>query len=159
MILAGTGHRPSKLGGYSFQAQYHLNAFALSQLSALRPSLVISGMAQGWDQALALAAVSLSIPFHAYVPCPGQQLLWPPAARSAYTNILARAARVHTISPSYTPSAMQARNIAMVNACTDLLALWDGSPGGTANCLAYARTATPSVTIHQAWPAWQSFTP
>lgn len=155
MILAGTGHRPQKLGGFSPSVQASLRSFAFYYLDTLRPSLVISGMALGWDQALASAAVALSIPFDAYVPCPGQESVWPASSQAEYRDLISRAHSVRVICPSYSPAAMQARNVAMVDACTDLLALWDGTSGGTANCLAYARTRP--VTILNVWSKWLSF--
>ena len=154
MILAGTGHRPPKLGGYSPAAFSRVLSLCSESLSQLAPSLVISGMALGFDQALAQAALDLSIPFDAFVPCPSQPCLWPASSRALYDHLLSRARSVRIISPTYSPSCMQARNVAMVNACTDLLALWDGSPGGTANCLAYARTRP--IVIHN---RWSFFTP
>lgn len=39
----------------------------------------------------------------------------------------------------YSPEKMQRRNAWMVDHCDFLLACWDGSPGGTGNCMAYAR--------------------
>lgn len=55
MILAVTGHRPNKLGGYSKQAYRKLVKIAEVNLKKLNPDKVISGMALGWDQALAQA--------------------------------------------------------------------------------------------------------
>ena len=156
MILAGTGHRPHKLGGYSPKIQTDLRFFAYHYLDTLKPHRVISGMAQGWDQALAAAAIALSIPLDAYIPCPGQESPWPAAAQAEYQRLLAQASSVRVVSPRYSPSAMHARDRAMVDACTDLLALWDGSPeSGTGRTIAYARTRP--VTILNVWSKWQTF--
>lgn len=140
ITLAGTGHRPDKLGGYDPLVTKRVNEFAIRALRHYQPSTVISGMAQGWDMALAQAAVTLGIPFHAYVPFEGQELVWPSATRLYYKALLEQAQHVVICSPGgYSPAAMQRRNIQMVNACDFLLALWDGSPGGTANCINYAQ--------------------
>jgi hypothetical protein len=68
--LAVTGHRPKDLGGYSDAAFVKLVAFAKNNLGKWQPRIeyVITGMAQGWDQAVAQACVELGLPFHAYVP-------------------------------------------------------------------------------------------
>lgn len=55
MIVAGTGHRPNKLGGYGDDVFERLVALARTYLWHMEPWHVISGMALGWDQALAQA--------------------------------------------------------------------------------------------------------
>ena len=58
MNVAGTGHRPNKLGGYDDDIYQRLVTLAMTYLEETRPKRVISGMALGWDQALAEAAVN-----------------------------------------------------------------------------------------------------
>jgi len=41
--------------------------------------------------------------------------------------------------PEYKASKMQKRNIWIVDNSDGLVAVWDGTPGGTANCVEYAR--------------------
>ena len=77
MILAATGHRPDKLGGYSHDILVRLTEFAQHQIRVLGPEKVISGMALGWDQAVALATISLEIPLIAAIPFEGQESVWP----------------------------------------------------------------------------------
>lgn len=145
-ILAGTGHRPNKLGGYSASASNRLRELAISELRRIEPSIVISGMAIGWDQALAEAAITLQIPLHAYTPFIGQEAAWPFESRSRFNRIMARASRVVVVSPgNYAAWKMQRRNERMVDDCTVLLALWDGSDGGTANCVRYAQRVQRSI--------------
>lgn len=139
--LAVTGHRPNKLGGYTQQAHDRLLKLAISELTEIKPSRVITGMALGWDQAIAEAAIELSLPFSAYVPCDGQQSCWPTESQKIYDNLLSNAAEIIIVSPGpYAAWKMHARNKAMVNACERLLALFSGSPGGTASCVTYAET-------------------
>ena len=40
---------------------------------------------------------------------------------------------------------MQLRNEAMVNDCDLLLALWNGTSGGTANCIRYANSVKREI--------------
>lgn len=152
MIIACTGHRPSKL-----PTSYNLKpliTLAGQWLDENRPDIVISGVALGWDQAVALAAIERGIPVHAYVPFIGQADAWPPAAHATYQKILQACAEVRVISPGgYSPDKMQRRNEAMVNDCDLLLALWDGGPkGGTANCIAYAEIE--GCKIVNLWPKY-----
>lgn len=156
MILCGTGHRPDKLGGYSEEAGELLASFATSQLIKLKPSLVISGMALGWDTALAKAAVELDIPFHAYIPFAGQDIRWPNISKYQYHELLAKAQHVKYCSEEgYAVWKMQKRNECMVNDSNLVLALWNGSAGGTGNCVGYAsKTGTEILNV---WDEYEEF--
>lgn len=140
MIVAATGHRPDKLGGYSDTVAFRLGLVASRWLEEQQHiEYVISGMALGWDQSVAHACIQLGIPFHAYVPFKGQEGRWPHSARMHYEFLLSMAAEVKIISGSgYQGWKMQVRNQAMVDKCNLVLALWNGTSGGTANCIAYA---------------------
>lgn len=153
MILAGTGHRPNKLGGYGTGTTERLVKLATKYLVELKPDVVISGMALGWDQALALAATQQDIEWWAYVPFKGQDNFWPPKSKELYHILLGQADVVRIVSPNgYHPQTMQVRNRAMVDDCDKLLALWSGTPGGTANCLQYAREiGKPVINIWDEW--------
>lgn len=156
VVVAGTGHRPTRLGGYSDAAFNRLVRFAEDRLLGLGPDSVISGMAQGWDQALAQACVNLGIPFDAAVPFSGQEDRWPGPARARYSRLLGLACSVCVVCEGgYAPWKMQRRNEHMVDNCTHLLALCDGSPGGTSNCLEYAMGK--GVAIVNAWEEWVKF--
>lgn len=153
MIVAATGHRPAKLGGYGPDAARRRLVLARSWLEVVRPTRVVSGMALGWDQDWAQAAVDLGIPFVAAVPFIGQERAWPELSQRTFAVLLARAAEVVIVSPGgYSPGAMHARNHWMVDRCDLLAALWDGSSGGTADCVGYAeRVGRPMVNL---WPSW-----
>lgn len=144
-ILAATGHRPNKLGGYGIPAMRKLEHFARSYLKS-RPEIIqgnlhlISGMALGWDTAWALAAIELQIPFIAAVPFTGQERQWPTESQKMYGLILQKASTVVLVSEGlYAPTMMQERNEWMVDHCDEVVALWDGSRGGTYNCIQYAK--------------------
>lgn len=155
MIIAATGHRPDKLGGYSDAIAEKLMRLAWGALLSERPEGVISGMALGWDTAVARAAIMLGIPLIAAVPFKGQEHQWPALAQYDYRKLLARAARVEIISlGDYSARAMQRRNEWMVDESNRLLALWDGSSGGTANCVAYAGRKDREVI--NLWGEWSA---
>lgn len=145
-IIAGTGHRPDRLGGYGDAVAERLIALATASLREQKPSTVISGMALGWDMALAEAAFRLGIPFHAYLPFVGQEAKWRLASQQQFQTLLGNASVVvECCDPGYASWKMHRRNEYMVEACDVLLALWDGSNSGTGNCIAYARNAGRKV--------------
>lgn len=91
----------------------------------------------------------MGVPFVAAVPCESQDSPWPRESQQIYQRLLFRAYRVFVISPGrYAPWKMQKRNEWIVNNSEALLACWDGSDGGTANCVRYAeRRQRPIVRI------------
>lgn len=136
VIVAGTGHRVDKI-------EHRINEVMAAipiVLDELKPTRIISGMALGFDQLLAGWARALRIPWTAAIPFPGQHLRWPAHHQDAYHKLLEDASDIVVVSPSYEgPWVMQKRNEWMVDNCNILLACWDGSDGGTANCLKYAK--------------------
>ena len=141
MIIAFTGHRPDKLGNWD-----PLHPVVTRVYKALRdglasnwPLYAISGMAQGVDTWAVETCIEMGIPFVAAVPCDNWGEQWPTFARSRYHTLMNKAKEIHVISPGpYKPWKMQRRNEWMVDHCSLLLAVHDGSSGGTYNCLAYA---------------------
>ncbi|RWE37428.1 SLOG family protein [Mesorhizobium sp.] len=152
MIIAATGHRPPKLGGYGQDVRRELFNLAMDYLEAERPASVISGMALGWDQAFALAAVMCGIPLTAAVPFEGQHLRWPADSQRRFELLLSEATTVHIVSDIPGDRAMQKRNEWMVDQANKMCALWDGSWGGTFNCLRYAKKVQRPVD--NLWDRW-----
>lgn len=154
MIIAGTGHRPNKLGGYGYLASVKREQLARNWLSTYVPTLVISGMALGWDQALAQAATQEGISFDAYIPFKGQERMWPKESQNIYSNLLCHARKIiYVCDPGYAPWKMQKRNETMIDACDQVLALFDGSKGGTWNCIQYAESK--GKIINNCWSDWE----
>lgn len=154
MILAGTGHRLDKLGGYRDVRAFENTVWlAKKVLSEMQPAHVISGMALGWDQALAMGAINLGIPFTAAVPYLGQERRWPEAAVALYRTILERAHTVKYVSEGgHSFEKLQIRNEWMVNNCDQVLALFNGSRGGTRNCILYAQAVgKPVINVWDRW--------
>lgn len=149
MIICGTGHRPNKLGGYSLETEHNLFRLARHWIAGNKPTSVISGMAMGWDMALAHAAIHLDTPLIAAVPFKGQENMWPTETQNFYAQLLERANEVvYVCEDGYAPWKMQVRNVWMVDHADVVLALWDGSKGGTGNCVAYAnKVSKPIVNL------------
>lgn len=156
MILAATGHRPDKLGGYSSDVENRLRLLAHRYLAKTKPSFVISGMALGWDQAVAGASLLAGIPYVAAIPFEGQERKWPARSQEVYRELLIQAARIHVVTSSgWSRDAFQRRNEWMVDHCDHLVALWNGSSGGTGNCLVYAKYR--NKPWDNLWDEWQYF--
>lgn len=148
MIVAFTGHRPDKLGGYKVPnpTYNHVCQQIEKTLLELNPEKVISGMALGVDQWAAYISYKLKIPFLAAVPFERQYSAWPEKSRKTYNKLLDIASEVVIVSPGgYSSLKMQTRNEWMVNHCDKLIAVWNGSDGGTGNCVKYAKTINKEI--------------
>lgn len=146
-VDCGTGHRPDKLEVCGLKAYSDLQfqilvATARHALLERRPTRVISGMALGWDLALAVAALDLGILLTCAIPYEGQETTWhkSPHMIALYRDILRRADRVVVVCPpGYSSEKLQQRNVYMVDNSDEVMALYNGEKfGGTYNCLTYA---------------------
>lgn len=155
MIICGTGHRPNKLGGYGQEVKEDLNTVAMQWLSSYKLDKVISGGALGWDQALAIAAWDLGIPLTMALPFKDFDSKWPAKSRKflAYLNKNAHEV-VYVCEDGYAPWKMQKRNEWMVDNSDGVLALWDGSDGGTHNCIKYAMKV--GKPINNLWEQYET---
>lgn len=148
LIVCGTGHRPDKLiGEYENwkEHQYQLIEFAEIVIEEYNPDVVISGMALGWDLCLAQAAINKFKRLEAALPCRNQTVGWKPDDIRWHQEILKLAAKTTVISEGYTNWCMHKRNEFMVDESQMILALWDGSDGGTSNCVKYAKKKNKKV--------------
>jgi uncharacterized phage-like protein YoqJ len=108
---------------------------------------IVTGGALGIDQDAARIAHKHKKPFVVAIPCLNQEKMWPATAQQQYQKMLTFASKVHYVSDKeYTANCMQKRNEWMVDNCDVLVAVWDGSKGGTENCIRYAELV--GRTIH-----------
>jgi len=142
MTISVTGHRPDKLGSeYDMKGPISRNIYSTLEciIAQLKPSLMITGMALGVDMIFANLAIRQNIPFIAAIPFEGQQKKWPLKSQQLYNRILSYAKeKVVVCEGGYEPWKMQKRNEWMVDRSDLLIAVWDGSKGGTYNCVNYA---------------------
>ena len=156
MIIGITGHRPPGLGcGYDIpNPVYDKVCQALSdKFTELKADKIISGMALGTDQWVAMTAVKMSIPFIAAVPCDGQDSQWPDESKAKFKLLLDGAAEVVIVLPGpYAPEKMHLRDRWIVDHSDMLVAVWNGYPkGGTFGTIRYAQkqqTKRPDYKIH-----------
>jgi len=103
-------------------------------------------MALGWDTALAEAALNNNIYLVVAIPFKGQECMWSKQSQDIYNNIISKANERIIVCPgAYHVSKMQIRNEWMVDHCDTLLALWDGTNGGTGNCIKYANSINKPI--------------
>ena len=96
----------------------------------------ISGMAQGCDLYFAEAALALreqypELTVEGAVPCPAQADRWPEHQRRRWRDILARCDLESVMQQHYDRFCMLRRDRYMVDRSAAVLAVFDGTPGGT----------------------------
>ena len=105
-----------------------------------------SGMARGVDTIFATQALRMGIPLYAVIPFQDFDAAWDDADRRILENLLQSAKHVETVCDIGSKAAFQARNMWLVDNCDLLLAYHvPGKTGGTANCIAYARSVVKSI--------------
>jgi uncharacterized phage-like protein YoqJ len=170
VTLVVTGHRPPRLGlDYSPESNRVLTEFAQEQLlqfiqlsicKGLRLARVISGMAQGWDQAVAHATLLLEHPLVCALPFDDHGSNWPEEARRRHDAILTRSEEQVVVTPGKFRGgkAYIARDEWMVERAAGdghgvVMALWDGvESGGTWQTVRYARMR--GMTVWSTWAHW-----
>lgn len=159
-----TGHRPTEFGGYDEslpQICYIKNALRDKIESAILNGYdtFISGMACGVDMWAAEAVIELQgkyshIKLVAAIPFAEQASVWPEHTQERWTGIITKASETKYVSPSgYAAWKMQVRNVWMVDHASLVIAVWNGAPGGTNNCIVYAKqtdTAIEYIDMHTA---------
>ena len=163
MVIGVTGHRPEKLGGDYYEVNSLTNIeivqmmmrFILNKvchdpiLGVFKTSekvKLITGMALGADLLFAETALLLKNMYpdrfilECAVPCYNHTSRWQDKkVIKRYNEILEEADSVKIVSErNYDDYVMQIRNEYIVDNSDVLLAIWNGSKGGTRNCVEYA---------------------
>jgi len=149
-ICCYTGHRPKK---FTFQYnEQHPDCIKIKTLirqeteKAIKDGYdyFISGMALGVDMWAAEAVLELKkkyphIKLESAVPCLNQERTWPVPFQQRYRNILNQADVVNYVNKeAYQPYLMIQRDKYMVDKSSMLIAVFDGSKGGTKHTFDYA---------------------
>lgn len=162
--LTVTGHRPNKLGRELYEwntqlSEKYIEFFKryISQYldEVQEPVMCRSGMALGVDTMFAIAVLrlrneGLNVSLECCIPCSNHSSNWIKSSIDLYDKILQAADKVTYVSNElYTSWCMQARNEYMVDGCDRVLAVWDGTSGGTGNCVNYAKKQSKEINrIH-----------
>ena len=144
-----TGHRPDKLPwGLDERdprcaAIKHSLAREIEGLYRRGFRHFISGMAMGCDLYFAEAALALKEKYpelmvEGAIPCPTQADRWPEAQRRRRQSILERCDLETVVQQHYDRFCMLRRDRYMVDRSAAILAVFDGTPGGTQYTLNYA---------------------
>ena len=144
-----TGHRPDKLP-WGLDERDPRCAALKQSLSRELEGLYrrgfrhfISGMAMGCDLYVAEAALELrekhpGLTVEGAVPCPTQADRWPDELRRRWRDILDRCDLETVVQRHYDRYCMHRRDRYMVDRSVVVLAVFDGTPGGTQYTLNYA---------------------
>jgi uncharacterized phage-like protein YoqJ len=145
-----TGHRPNK---FAFRYnEEHEDCVKIKELITQEVEVAIaegyvtfiSGMALGVDMWAAEAVLMHRkeyphIKLIAAVPCQNQERMWPKASQDRYNAILAEADEVVLVTDApYNPKTMIDRDQWMVDRSDRIIAVFDGSDGGTKHTYDYA---------------------
>ena len=171
--LCFTGHRPDKLGGYNPNNPIMLDL--KQKLTALIEQLIVekgishfyTGGALGVDQLAfwcvhALKAKYPHIQNIVAIPFKNQSIKWSPAQQKSYEEMLSLADEVIDVShipaydskeapdlpiESFSSKKMHKRNEYMVDQARFVIAVYDGTNGGTSNCYRYAKKNERTVYV------------
>jgi ribA/ribD-fused uncharacterized protein len=154
-ILTLTGHRPDKLFGYDISDENYdrIAKELIEYCKKHNIDTIVSGMALGFDQVGAQAALDAGIKLVAAVPFEGQESTWRSKEdKERYNEILARADLVVYVSSSKPRNKSEAarmlneRNEWMIHNGDSVYALYNGDEkGGTANAVRYAENMGKKV--------------
>ncbi len=159
MKVSFTGHRPDKfLGKYdeSHPQTVAVKAILMNSISRLiHEGYVefISGGALGIDTWAAEAVLELkkahpAIRLVIARPFPSQDCKWPEESRVRFKRFVDAADRVVDVNQDpYAAWKMQTRNEWLVDNSDLVLAVWDGSAGGTGNCVKYAKRKNKHIIV------------
>lgn len=144
-----TGHRPDKLLGYNpldnKTLLWKLNEVIIDHIESKGVTTFITGMALGIDMWAAKIVLKLKekypdIKLVCAIPCQNHSGKWRTESKEEWQFIIDRADEVVFVSDEpYTVWCMQKRNEWMSDNSKLAIAVWDGTPGGTANCVKYAK--------------------
>ncbi|MBO5421208.1 MAG: DUF1273 family protein [Clostridia bacterium] len=110
----------------------------------------ISGMALGVDMICAEIVLDLKktypqITLECAIPCETQAAKWTEKYRDRYFNTIIASDKETLLQTHYTADCMMKRNKYMVDKSDIVVAVWNGSKGGTANTVNYAKQSGKTI--------------
>jgi len=153
MIFGVTGHRDLD------QQPGELRWFARLLVTAMVQrgcTEIITGMARGFDLAIAQACADSGVPFIAAIPFIQQPLNWEQADRTDWERLTREAKEVYLAGPYPQNTFYFARNKWIVDHSEQLWSLYDGrGHGGTQHCTLYAEQQ--KRIVKPLWDEWIRF--
>jgi uncharacterized phage-like protein YoqJ len=159
-IACVTGHRPEKVGGYDENniTAYYCKRELYKEVETLIKkgyNYFISGMALAVDTWFAETVLALKhkyphIKLEAAIPCTDhtKKWSWNENIVLRYKDIVRRCDKVTIVTQETyekNPKVMDIRNEYMVDKAELVLAVYDGSKGGTGNCVRYAKACEREI--------------
>lgn len=152
-----TGHRPQKLP-WGFNEDNESCRRLKRQLEKEIVAAIddgfdtfITGMALGTDIWCGEIAAELKerydIMLVAAVPHKGQESRWTEEYKRRYRELLGKADEIKVLRDRYTEGCMRERNEFMVDSSSLIIAVFDGSAGGTAETLRYAHRQGKGIVL------------
>ncbi len=151
-----TGHRPNKLKGYNPEDNkellWRIYKEVEDHIDNKGVITFISGMALGvdmWAAKMILRAKKYNpeIKLICAIPCANHASKWGKESQKEWQRIVDAADEVVYVSTEeYKPYLMQKRNEWMVDNSDYIIAVWDGTSGGTGNCVKYAEKIKKQIT-------------
>lgn len=174
MRIAFTGHRPTKLGGYDWSS--NKNKLIMGRVKELLSHIMnkydedyefITGGALGLDQMAFSICYDIKYSLNRAgkitqtlaIPYKDQPNKWFGDSVTTHESNILKADKVVYVDSitgyevanceigRYDYSKLQNRNRYMVGNCDWVIAVWDGTPSGTANCVAYAKELGKRIII------------
>lgn len=152
-----TGHRPNKLLGYdpkdNKELLWRLHAEIVRHIKEEKVHTFINGLALGIDMWSARIVIKLKekyphIRLISAVPCKNHSCKWNKGDQKNWQEIVDLSDEIVYVSEEeYKPYLMQKRNEWMCNNSEFVIAVWDGTQGGTGNCVKYAQDKKKKITI------------
>ena len=153
-----TGHRPNKLKGYNpkdnKELLWRLHTEIVRHIEEHQVDTFINGLALGIDQWAARIVIKLRqtkyphIKLISAVPCKNHSNKWIKQSQIEWQEIVDLSDEVIYVSEEeYKPYLMQVRNEWMTNKSEYVIAVWDGTNGGTGNCVNFAKKQNKKITI------------
>ena len=154
--VMGTGSRSMVVAADRHQIYDDLRNHVLS-LRVQHPDLIlISGMAEGWDEAIAKVGMREGIPYLAYVPNPGygryywqEHTLTGRNRMSTFNELLVAAQKVIYVAQTVYVGNVHAnfvRNQVMVDAC-DMALVYNPQSSGTRHAVSLLHAAGKPYTV------------
>lgn len=144
-----TGHRPNKLNGYepsqNKELLWTIHECVINLIEKENIDTFINGVALGVDQWSAKIVLKLKekyphIKLISAVPCKNQHKKWKAASRKEWQYIIDNSDQViYVTEEEYNSKCMQERNEWMVLNSEIVIAVWNGTSGGTGNCVKFAQ--------------------
>ena len=154
-VACFTGHRPNKLNGYNAgdnkELLWRIHKEVVNLIENKGVTTFINGLALGVDMWSAKIVIKLKekypqIKLVSAIPCRNHASKWNKESQLMWQEICDKSDEVVLVTDEeYKSYLMQVRNEWMCNKSDYVIAVWDGSNGGTGNCVKFAEKQSKEI--------------